>query len=177
MQTAYWSGGCHSTAASTRAWLARSNGPRAWAGEPGLLRSSAPCKSGWGVGSGSGCTVPNSPTHCGSIGRFPTPCARPTRSSASPVAPRTRTILQCSTSRSPSTRAEHLYHEPALGWNEYTANVVACVEVTGDQPVPRRTMREPFVHQVSDDLRSLLGDLNGPCATVSDGTTRAGRSS
>ncbi|HZK72838.1 MAG TPA: thioesterase domain-containing protein, partial [Clostridia bacterium] len=74
-------------------------------------------------------------------------------------------------------RAEHLYHEPALGWNEYTANVVACVEVTGDQPVPRRTMREPFVHQVSDDLRSLLGDLNGPCATVSDGTTRAGRSS
>jgi thioesterase domain-containing protein/acyl carrier protein len=59
-------------------------------------------------------------------------------------------------------RAADLYYEPALGWDEYTSAVIDCVEIVGDQPVPRRTMREPFVLQVSEHLEHLLTSLDTP---------------
>ncbi|HEY4929201.1 MAG TPA: amino acid adenylation domain-containing protein [Acidimicrobiales bacterium] len=64
-------------------------------------------------------------------------------------------------------RAEGLYHEPALGWDEYSTAVIDCVEVCGDQPVPRRTMREPWVTQISYHLMPLLDQrlADGPTAT------------
>jgi thioesterase domain-containing protein/acyl carrier protein len=53
-------------------------------------------------------------------------------------------------------RAEGLYYEPALGWDEFSKRIIDCFEVPGDQPVPRRTMREPCVSRVAMHLTSHL---------------------
>jgi hypothetical protein len=53
-------------------------------------------------------------------------------------------------------RAEGLYYEPALGWDEYSNKILDSVEVPGNQPVPRRTMREPCVAHVATHLTSVL---------------------
>jgi thioesterase domain-containing protein/acyl carrier protein len=58
-------------------------------------------------------------------------------------------------------RAEGLYYEPALGWEEYSTRIIDCVEVPGFQPVPRRTMREPSVGWVATHLSSHLGTPAG----------------
>ncbi len=64
-------------------------------------------------------------------------------------------------------RAEGLYYEPALGWDEYSPTILDCVEISGEQPVPRRTMREPWVSQISQHLIPLLARRipDGPTVT------------
>jgi hypothetical protein len=55
-------------------------------------------------------------------------------------------------------RAEGLYYEPALGWDEYSRQIIDCVEVPGYQPVPRKTMRQPSVGYLAKHLMAQLGE-------------------
>jgi hypothetical protein len=49
-------------------------------------------------------------------------------------------------------RAEGLYYWDDLGWRVLTSGPVHCVEVPGDQRIPRDTMKEPFVEPVANWL-------------------------
>jgi hypothetical protein len=53
-------------------------------------------------------------------------------------------------------RAEGLYYEPALGWDEYSNDVLACFEVPGAQSTPRHSMMEPCVGSIVEHLGGLL---------------------
>jgi len=59
--------------------------------------------------------------------------------------------------------APALYHADDLGWRDQTAGQVHCFEVPGDgQHTPRRTMREPYVEFIAQQLI----DLRQPTAHV-----------
>ena len=53
-------------------------------------------------------------------------------------------------------RAAGLYHRDDLGWRDATTGSVECLEVLGDQPVPRATMKEPVVARVARELDERL---------------------
>jgi amino acid adenylation domain-containing protein len=52
-------------------------------------------------------------------------------------------------------RAQGLYFEDDLGWRSYVTGEVICVEIPGEQPIPRTTMTEPFVGHLADSLLNL----------------------
>jgi len=64
-------------------------------------------------------------------------------------------------------RAEGLYFEDDLGWAQHVRGELVCTEIRGEQPIPRRTMDEPYVGQIADHLEELLARELGPVATGS----------
>lgn len=54
-------------------------------------------------------------------------------------------------------RATKLYLEPDLGFGQFVRGDVECIEVFGNQPIARLTMREPTVASIADDLIRRLG--------------------
>jgi amino acid adenylation domain-containing protein len=53
-------------------------------------------------------------------------------------------------------RAAGLYFEDSLGWDRHVTGELICREISGNQPIPRTTMDEPYVSQISASLEELL---------------------
>ncbi len=53
-------------------------------------------------------------------------------------------------------RAEGLYFEEDLGWEEHVRGELVSVEIRGEQPIPRRSMDEPCVAQIAVSLEEQL---------------------
>jgi acyl carrier protein len=52
-------------------------------------------------------------------------------------------------------RAQGLYFSEDLGWGPYVDGELRCIEIPGEQPIPRVTVTEPFVAHIADAILAL----------------------